>query len=84
MARGVERPVTRSLLVSDHGPSQLPSFPAVEAAADATGTPRVGAIVLNADRRDPVLVARGAATVDPPSMAGRSWGWCWVDAARLR
>ena len=52
------------LTVADHLDAQLATIPAIVAAADATTTLRVGALVLANDYRHPVVLAKEAATVD--------------------
>ncbi len=52
------------LLVADHLTDTLSPLPALVSAADATSTLKVGTFVLANDFRNPVLVAREAATVD--------------------
>jgi probable F420-dependent oxidoreductase len=50
--------------VADHFDDQLAPMPALMAAADATTTLRVGAMVLCNDYRHPVVLAKEAATID--------------------
>ena len=52
------------MTVSDHLDDQLAPFAALMAAADATTTLRVGALVLSNDYRHPAIVAKEAATID--------------------
>ncbi|HEX7354384.1 MAG TPA: TIGR03621 family F420-dependent LLM class oxidoreductase [Mycobacteriales bacterium] len=53
-----------SLFLPDHFDDQLAPLPALMAAADATSTLRVGALVLDNDYRHPVVLAKEAASVD--------------------
>lgn len=53
-----------SLFLPDHFDDQLAPLPALVAAADATTTLRLGALVLDNDYRHPVVLAKEAATVD--------------------
>lgn len=50
--------------VPDHFGDQLAPFAALQAAADATTTLRIGPLVLDNDYRHPVVVAKEAATLD--------------------
>jgi probable F420-dependent oxidoreductase len=52
------------LLMPDHITDQLAPIPALTAAAEATTTLRVGSFVFANDYRNPVLLAREAATLD--------------------
>lgn len=52
------------LTVADHFDDQLAPIPAIMAAADATTTLRVGAMVLCNDYRHPVVLAKEASTID--------------------
>ena len=73
------------LTVADHFDAQMAPMPAVMAAADATTTLRVGALVLANDYRHPVVVAKEAATVDLLSGGrfelGLGAGWMRSDYA---
>jgi probable F420-dependent oxidoreductase len=52
------------LTVADHLDDQLAAVPAIQAAADATTSLRVGALVLCNDYRHPVVLAKEVATLD--------------------
>ena len=52
------------MTVSDHLDDQLAPIAALMAAADATTTLRVGAMVLCNDYRHPAVMAKEAATLD--------------------
>jgi len=64
LARRCEELGYNTLTVADHLDDQLAPVPALMAAADATTTLRVGALVLSNDYRHPVVVAKEAATID--------------------
>ncbi len=53
-----------TLLMPDHFGDQLAPVPALMAAADATSTLRVGALVFDNDYRHPLVLAKEAATID--------------------
>jgi probable F420-dependent oxidoreductase len=53
-----------TLLMPDHFGDQLAPMPALMAAADATTTLRVGALVFDNDYRHPLILAKEAATLD--------------------
>jgi len=53
-----------ALLMPDHFDDQLAPVPALMAAADATTTLRVGALVFDNDYRHPLVLAKEAATLD--------------------
>ena len=53
-----------TLLMPDHFGDQLAPVPAMMAAADATTTLRVGALVFDNDYRHPLVLAKEAATLD--------------------
>lgn len=53
-----------ALLMPDHFGDQLAPVPALMAAADATTTLRVGALVFDNDYRHPLVLAKEAATID--------------------
>jgi probable F420-dependent oxidoreductase len=63
-ARRVEDLGWSTLTVADHVADALAPVPALMAAADATTTLRVGAMVLCNDLRHPVVTAKEAATID--------------------
>jgi probable F420-dependent oxidoreductase len=64
LARKVEDLGYSSLMIPDHFGNQLAPIPALTAAAAATTTLRVGALVFDNDYRHPVLLAKEAATLD--------------------
>lgn len=53
-----------TLLMPDHFGDQLAPVPAIMAAADATTTLKVGALVFDNDYRHPLVLAKEAATID--------------------
>ena len=53
-----------TLLVPDHFGDQLAPVPALMAAADATSTLRIGALVFDNDYRHPLVLAKEASTLD--------------------
>ncbi|HWE55187.1 MAG TPA: TIGR03621 family F420-dependent LLM class oxidoreductase [Acidimicrobiales bacterium] len=63
-ARKVEDLGFSSLFLPDHFGDQLSPVPALMAAADATTTLRVGALVWDNDYKHPVVLAKEAATID--------------------
>ncbi len=63
-ARRVEDLGYSTLMVPDHFGDQLAPLAALQAAADATSSLRVGALVLDNDFRHPVVLAKEAATID--------------------
>src|SRR3954468_18182142 len=64
LARRCEDLGYSTLTVADHFDDQLAPIPALMAAADATTTLRVGALVMCADFTHPVVLAKEAATID--------------------
>src|SRR3954447_10522949 len=64
LARKAEDLGFSTLLLPDHFGRQLAPLPALQAAAAATTTLRVGTIVLDNDFRHPVMLAKDAATLD--------------------
>jgi probable F420-dependent oxidoreductase len=64
VARRAEALGYDTLLMPDHITDQLAPIPALTAAAEATTTLRVGSFVFANDYRNPVLLAREAATLD--------------------
>jgi len=72
-----------TLTVADHFDDQLAPIPALMAAADATTTLRVGALVLCTDFTHPVVIAKEAATIDVLSGGrfelGLGAGWMTTD-----
>jgi probable F420-dependent oxidoreductase len=83
LARKVEDLGWSTLTVADHVDDELAPVPALMAAADATTTLRVGAMVLCNDFRHPVVVAKEAATLDMLSEGrfelGLGAGWQTTD-----
>jgi probable F420-dependent oxidoreductase len=63
-ARKVEDLGFSTLLMPDHFGDQLAPVPALMAAADATSTLKVGALVFDNDYRHPLILAKEAATLD--------------------
>jgi probable F420-dependent oxidoreductase len=63
-ARRVEDLGYSSLFLPDHFGDQFAPVPALMAAADATTTLRVGALVWDNDYKHPVVLAKEAATID--------------------
>jgi len=74
------------LTVADHFDDQYAPVPALMAAADATTTLRVGALVLCTDYAHPVVIAKQAATIDLLSDGrfelGLGAGWMTTDYAQ--
>lgn len=64
LARRAEGLGYSTLTIADHLDGQLAPLPALVAAASATTTLRVGTLVLANDYRNPVVLAKEAATVD--------------------
>jgi probable F420-dependent oxidoreductase len=64
LARKAEDLGFSSLFLPDHFGDQLAPVPALMAAADATTTLRVGALVWDNDYKHPVVLAKEAATLD--------------------
>ena len=83
LARTVEDLGYSVLTVADHFDDQYAPIPALMAAADATTTLRVGALVLCTDYTHPVVIAKQAATVDVLSDGrfelGLGAGWMTTD-----
>jgi probable F420-dependent oxidoreductase len=63
-AKKVEDLGFSTLLMPDHFGDQLAPMPALMAAADATTTLKVGALVFDNDYRHPLILAKEAATLD--------------------
>jgi probable F420-dependent oxidoreductase len=86
LARKVEDLGYSRLTVSDHLDEQLAPIAALMAAADATSTLRVGAMVFCNDYRHPVVLAKEAATLDVLSGGrfelGLGAGWMAADYER--
>ena len=64
LARRCEGSGYSSLTMPDHFGDQLAPIPALQAAADATSTLRVGALVFDNDYKHPVVLAKELATID--------------------
>ena len=83
LARRAEGDGWSVLTVADHLDVQYAPIPAIQAAADATTTLRVGALVLCNDYRHPVVAAKELATIDVLSggrlEAGLGAGWMTSD-----
>ena len=82
-ARRAESLGFSSLFMPDHFGDQLAPVPALMAAADATTTLRVGALVWDNDYKHPVVLAKEAATIDVLSNGrlefGIGAGWMNTD-----
>ncbi len=86
LARTVESLGYSTLTMPDHFTDQFAPVPALMAAADATDTLRIGALVWDNDYRHPVVLAKELATLDVLS-AGRleigiGAGWLATDYAQ--
>ncbi|MEY2422396.1 MAG: hypothetical protein QOI95_2463 [Acidimicrobiaceae bacterium] len=83
LARTCEGTGYSTLTVADHFDDQLAPIPALMAAADATTSLRVGALVLCTDFTHPVVIAKEAATIDVLSGGrfelGLGAGWMTSD-----
>jgi probable F420-dependent oxidoreductase len=83
LARKVEDLGFATLTVADHLDDQFAITPAVQAAADATTTLRIGGLVWCNDYRHPVVLAKEAATIDVLSGGrfelGLGAGWMTTD-----
>ncbi len=64
LARRCEGNGYSTLTMPDHFGDQLAPIPALQAAADATSTLRVGALVFDNDYKHPVVLAKELATID--------------------
>jgi probable F420-dependent oxidoreductase len=86
LARKVEDLGYATLTVADHFDDQFAITPAVQAAADATTTLRIGGLVWCNDYRHPVVTAKEAATIDVLSGGrfelGLGAGWMTADYER--
>jgi probable F420-dependent oxidoreductase len=86
LARKAEDLGYDTLTVPDHFDGQLAPVPALMAAADATTTLRIGALVWCNDYRHPVVLAKEAATLDVLSGGrlefGLGAGWMATDYER--
>ena len=82
-ARKIEDLGYSTLLIPDHFNDQLAPVPAMMAAADATTTLRVGALVFDNDYRHPLVFAKEMATIDVLSggrvEVGIGAGWMRTD-----
>lgn len=83
LARRAEDLGFSTLTAADHFDDQLAPTPALMAAADATTTLRIGALVYANDYRHPVVLAKEAATLDLLSDGrlelGMGAGWMTTD-----
>jgi probable F420-dependent oxidoreductase len=86
LARTCEGLGYSTLTVADHFDDQLAPVPALMAAADATTSLRVGALVLCTDFTHPVVIAKETATIDVLSGGrfelGLGAGWMTSDYER--
>ena len=86
LARTVESLGYSTLTMPDHFTDQFAPVPALMAAADATETLRVGALVWDNDYRHPVVLAKELATLDVLSSGrleiGVGAGWLATDYAQ--
>lgn len=86
LARKVESLGYSTLTMPDHFDEQLAPVPALMAAAAATETLRVGALVWDNDYKHPVVLAKELATIDVLSSGrleiGLGAGWLATDYAR--
>jgi probable F420-dependent oxidoreductase len=86
LARTVESLGYSTLTMPDHFTDQFAPVPALMAAADATETLRVGALVWDNDYRHPVVLAKELATLDVLSGGrleiGVGAGWLATDYAQ--
>lgn len=83
LARQVEANGYSSLTMPDHFGDQLAPVPALQCAADATTTLRLGALVYDNDYKHPVVLAKELATMDVLSDGrveiGLGAGWMITD-----
>ena len=83
LARQVESLGYSTLTMPDHFNEQLAPIPALMAAADATSTLRVGALVFDNDYKHPLVLAKELATIDVLSEGrleiGLGAGWMISD-----
>src|SRR5688572_28260269 len=86
LARKAEDLGFSTLFMPDHFGDQLAPVPAMQAAADATTTLRVGCLVFDNDYKHPVVLAKEAATIDVLSRGrlelGIGAGWMNTDYAQ--
>ena len=82
-ARKIEELGYSTIFIPDHFNEQLAPLIALQAAADATTTLRVGTMVLDNDYRHPLVLAKELATLDLLSdgrlEAGLGAGWMVSD-----
>lgn len=75
-----------AVTMPDHFDDQLAPIPALQAAADATESIRIGALVFDNDYKHPVVLAKELATIDVLSEGrleiGLGAGWMAVDYER--
>jgi probable F420-dependent oxidoreductase len=83
LARMVEATGYSTLTMPDHFSDQLAPVPALQCAADATSTLRLGALVYDNDYKHPVVLAKELATMDVLSDGrveiGLGAGWMVTD-----
>lgn len=83
LARSVEANGYSTLTMPDHFGDQLAPVPALQCAADATSTLRLGALVYDNDYKHPVVLAKELATMDVLSDGrveiGLGAGWMLSD-----
>lgn len=86
IARQVEDLGYSTLTMPDHFDGQLAPVPALQCAADATSTLRLGALVYDNDYKHPVVLAKELATMDVLSEGrveiGLGAGWMATDYAQ--
>jgi len=86
LARRVEGNGYSTLGMPDHFDDQLAPVPALQCAADATSTLRLGALVYDNDYKHPVVLAKELATMDVLSdgrvQVGLGAGWTTTDYQR--
>jgi probable F420-dependent oxidoreductase len=86
LARRVEANGYSTLTMPDHFTGQLAPVPALQCAADATTTLRLGALVYDNDYKHPVVLAKELATMDVLSDGrveiGLGAGWMVTDYAQ--
>jgi probable F420-dependent oxidoreductase len=83
MARRIESLGYSTMTMPDHFTGQLAPVPALQCAADATSTLRLGALVFDNDYKHPVVLAKELATMDVLSGGrieiGLGAGWMLTD-----
>ncbi len=83
MARTIEALGYATMTMPDHFSEQLAPVPALQCAADATSTLRLGALVYDNDYKHPVVLAKELATMDVLSdgrvEVGLGAGWMATD-----